>query len=189
MNEHTIVIGKALRVFLPMFFVLLLIVAILPWIMPTSNIGGFLLSIFGVTHFLPVNHQNIGDALYNFNLTTRILGIMGSFISLLPLLISTLVMIKLCNNYSHNNVFSVANANAYSRLGILYLLSAIILQPLSQMFFSFGISLSNKIGPHFIATGFDISNLTAIFFSVILIIIGQVMKAAHKIAEEQALTV
>jgi hypothetical protein len=189
MNEQPTIIGKTLRLFLYVFFVLLLVMAILPWIVPTSNIGRFLLGVFGVIHFIPANHQNIGDVLNNFNLTTRILGVIGSLISLLPLLISTLVMIKLCNNYSHKNIFSVANANAYSKLGVLYLLSALILQPLSQMLFSFGISLSGMIGPHFIAFGIDISNLTAIFFSVMLIIIGQVVKAGYKIAEEQALTV
>lgn len=189
MNPTVNPISNNIRRLLSALLVLLVVMAILPWIIPTSKVGGFILSMYGIPNYLPENHQVFGDPMYAFKTTTRLLGIIGSSISLLPSFIATLVMVKVCKNYSLHNIFSAANANAYSKLGVLYLLSALVLQPISQIIFSYAISTDNLVGHHYISFGVDISNLSAIFFSILLIIVGQVMKLGHHMAKEQELII
>lgn len=182
-------ISNNVRRLLSVLLIVLVVMAILPWLIPTSKIGGFILSMYGIPNYLPGDHQAFGDPMYAFKGITRLLGIVGSSISLLPSLLATRVMLKVCQHYSLNNIFSADNAHAYSKLGLLYLLSALVLQPISQMFFSYAISTDNPLGHHYISFGVDISNLSAIFFSILLIIIGQVMKLGHRMAQEQELTI
>lgn len=189
MNPTTSPVSNNIRRLLSALLVVLIAMAILPWLIPTSKVGGFILSMYGIPNYLPKNHQAFGDPMYAFRWLTRVLGILGSSINLLPSFIATLVMIKVCKNYSLNNIFSASNASAYSKLGMLYLLSALVLQPVSQMIFSYAISTDNPIGHHYVSFGVDISNLSAIFFSILLIIVGQVMKLGHHMAKEQALII
>lgn len=189
MNSSVNPVGGHIRLLLSLLLIALIIMAILPWLIPTSKVGGFLLSMYGIPNYLPENHQTFGDPMYHFTWLTRILGMLGSSICLLPSFIATLVMRQVCNNYSMKNLFSAVNANAYSRLGILYLLSALVLQPTSQAFFSYAVSTNNPLGHHYISFGVDISNLSAIFFSILLIIVGQVMKIGHRMAKEQELII
>ena len=100
-----------------------------------------------------------------------------------------MIMIKLSKRYATGKVFTLDNAKSYSRLGLIYLLSALLLQPLSDMFFSLCVTINNPIGQRMISFGINVNNLTAIFFALVLIVIGQVMKLGHKISEEQELTV
>ena len=76
-------------------------------------------------------------------------------------------------------------------LVIVLSLIAIIpwIAPTSQIFFSLCASINNPAGQRFIAFGINVNNLTAIFFAIILIVIGQVMKLGQKISEEQELTI
>lgn len=187
MTKQSMLFCRGMQTLLKLLFLTLLMMAILPWLNSTSVSGGFFLSLYGISHFLPANHQTFGDVYYHFNLMTKVLGIIGSVISLSPLLFGIAVMLKVCKNYAEKNIFTVYNARAFSKLGILYFLSAIILQPISQMFFSFAISLTHP--PHLIAFGLDISNLTALIFSLLLIISGQIMKKAYQISEEQKLVI
>lgn len=189
MNPSVSPISNNIRRLLSTLLVVLVIMAVLPWLIPTSKIGGFILSMYGVPNYLPSNHQVFGDPMYAFKAITRLLGIIGSSICLLPSFLATIVMLKVCKHYSLNNIFSAENANAYSKLGLLYLLSALVLQPMSQMFFSYAISTDNSLGHHYVSFGVDISNISAIFFSILLIIVGQVMKLGHRMAQEQELII
>ncbi|NNM58593.1 MAG: DUF2975 domain-containing protein [Legionellales bacterium] len=185
--KDSVLLGKSIQIMLKLCLVALLALAMLPWLSPTSHLGGFFLCMYGIAHLLPANHQAFGDIYYHFTPLTRLIGIIGSLINLLPLFLGVIVILKMCQTFAEKNIFTAYNANAFSKLGILYLLSALVLQPISQMLFSFAISLTHP--PHLLAFGIDISNLTAIIFSLLLIISGQVMKKAYQMAEEQKLVI
>ncbi|MFN8771214.1 MAG: DUF2975 domain-containing protein [Neisseriaceae bacterium] len=163
-------------------FIIFLIISILPWFIPNTSLGGSLLGIFGVQNF---STRDFGEIAKNFTILNRILGIGGSLVSLLPLLIGTLILIKLSKNYIAGKVFTIQNAKLYQTLGIIYLCDAFLIKPLSDMLISLCITLNNPIGQRMIMISFGIDNLTAIFLAVVLIVIGQIMKLGHKIKEEQ----
>lgn len=185
-NQKLISTSKTMLIILRILFLLLIVIAVIPWLAPTSKISEVLFGVYGIPHYTT---KNFGEVVSNFTLLNRSLGFIGSIISLLPLFIGVLIMLRLSKNYASGSVFSIANAKSYSRLGIIYLLSAIILQPISQILFSLCATINNPVGQRSISITFDIANLTAIFFAIMLVVIGQVMKLGQKISEEQELTV
>lgn len=172
--------------FLRVFFVLLILLTIIPWVVPMTQVGAFLFGMYGVPHFAT---QNFDLVVAHFTPFTRFLGFIGSIISVLPLFISTLILMRLSKNYSKGVVFNLYNTKSYRKLGILYLFSALLLQPLSQVFFSLCATLNNPTGQRTISITCDVSNLTAICFAIILIMMGKVMKWGQQLSEEQELTV
>lgn len=188
-NQKLILTSKTMLLVLRVLFILLILMAVIPWLFPTTDIGKFLLSFQGFPNVIETNHKNIDTFMSSIRLLSRVLGFIGSVFVVLPLLIGTLIMLKLSNNYARGEVFNLNNAKSYRWLGFVYLISALFLQPIYQMFFSLCVTFNNPVGHRTIAFGIDISNLTAIFFAIVLILIGQVMKLGHKISEEQELTV
>lgn len=186
-----LIFSQGMQLSLKLLFLALFMMAILPWIGSATPLGSFFLTFYGIAHFFPATQQNFSDSYYHFNSMTRILGMLGSLICLSPLFIGLILMLRVCKNYTENNVFSYYNAAAFSKLGILYLLSALVLQPVSQMFFSFAISLTYPpLNHHYsISFGLDTNNITALIFSLLLIISGQIMKKAYHMAEEQKLVI
>lgn len=179
--------SKLMLIILRILLAVLVLIAILPWVTPPSNLGSVLLGTFGVPG--AIDDASYMNMVSNFNFVNRILGVMGSLISLLPLLLGTLIMLKLAHNYAKGKVFVLENTKQYRYLGVIYLLSAVLLQPLSQIFFSLCVSINNPPGHRFIAFGVNISNITAIFFALVLIVIAQVMRIGQRISEEQELTI
>lgn len=198
-NKKLILTSKTMLFIFRIIFVLLVLMAVIPWIEPSSDIGKFITTLTGFPNIIEHNYLSqysgqdknklFDDFMLHISPLSRILGFIGMIIALLPLLVGTKIMISLAKNYSNGNVFNLTNAKSYSYLGIIYLLSALLLQPLSQAFFSVSASINNPVGHRVIAFGIDINNLTAIFFAIILIVIGQVMKLGQKIIEEQELTI
>jgi len=174
---------------LRILFVLLILMAIIPWIAPTTGIGKFLLSFQGFPAIMNANHKNIDEFMSSITLLSRTFGFIGSILALLPLLLGTMIMFKISKNYINGKVFNLSNAKSYSQLGVIYLISALFLQPVYQIFFSACATINNPAGQKVIAFGIDVNNLTAIFFAIILIAIGQATKLGQKISEEQELTV
>ncbi|MBP9742327.1 MAG: DUF2975 domain-containing protein [Burkholderiales bacterium] len=189
LNQKLITTSKIIHVMLQILLMSLIFMIIIPWVFPTSELGKFLLSIQGFYLAIESAHKNINEFMASITLTSRFFGVLGSFIALLPLLLGTLIMLKLSANYIKGNVFNLNNAKLYQKLGIIYLISAIFLQPIYQMLFCICVTINNPVGKRFIAFSIDVSNLNAIFFALVLIIIGQVMKLGHKISQEQELTV
>jgi hypothetical protein len=192
-NEKLVVTSRTTLRICQILLTILILMAVIPWIIPASTIGDFMLGMYSITNY--IQHQDFSGvqpfskAIANFNGLSRVLGFIGSVISLLPLLSGTIIMIKLSKKYARGQVFNLENAKSYSKLGIIYLLSSILLQPISEMLFSLCVSINNPVGKRFIAFSFNINNVTAIFFAIMLIVIGQVMKQGQKISEEQELTI
>ncbi len=188
-NQKLISTSKTIRLILRILLVLLVLMAILPWVFPTSDVGKFLLSLQGFPAVMNASHRNIDEFMLSISFLSRICGFVGSFLTLLPLLLGTIIMLKLAKNYVGGKIFNLSNAKSYSQLGIIYLVSAIFLQPVYQMLFYLCATINNPVGKRVIAFGLGIESLTAIFFAIVLIVIGQVMKLGQKISEEQELTV
>lgn len=181
-------VSRRTLIILRMLFVLLIFMAIIPWLFPMSSLSYFLISLYSFIHLIePTQYEYVFQHLSPLS---QILGIAGSFVSLSPLLIGIFIMMKLSKNYIQGHVFNLYNAKAYRKLGWIYLLSALLLQPLAQVFFSLSISfIHHHLGQRFIAISIDVNTITQIFFALVLVVIGHVMQLAQKINEEQELTV
>lgn len=177
--------SKAMLLIFRILFVILILMAIIPWIAPTTEVGKFLLSLQGFSAIMNASHKNIDAFMLTVTPLSRLLGFIGSIITLLPLLLGTMIMLKLSKNYVSGNVFNLDNAKSYSLLGIIYFVSAILVQPIYQMFFYACATINNPAGQRFIAFTIGVDSLTAMFFAIILIAIAQVMKLGQKISDDQ----
>lgn len=180
---------KKMLVILRILFVMLIFTAIIPWAFPKSALGNFLMSLLSITKFID-GPQNFNYFFNNLSSLSILLGVAGSIVNLSPLFIGVWIMMKLTKNYMMERVFNFSNAKSYRNLGIVYLLSALLLQPLAQILFSLSVSfINNHIGKRFIALSVDVNTITEIFFAIVLIVIGHVMQLGQKIKEEQELTI
>ena len=181
--------SKKMLFILRVLFALLIVTAIIPWIFPKSALGDFLLSMLSIMNFID-GSQNFDYFLNNLSAISKVLGFLGSIVNLLPVYLGILIMMKLSKNYIAGKIFSISNAKSYRNLGVIYLLSALLLQPLAQVLFSLSISFINHhLGQRFISLRIDINTITEIFFAIVLIVIGHVMQLGQKMKEEQELTV
>ena len=134
--------SKKMLFILRVLFALLIVTAIIPWIFPKSALGDFLLSMLSIMNFID-GSQNFDYFLNNLSAISKVLGFLGSIVNLLPVYLGILIMMKLSKNYIAGKIFSISNAKSYRNLGVIYLLSALLLQPLAQVLFSLSISFIN----------------------------------------------
>ncbi len=179
-------LSKTMLVFFRTWFLLIAALTILPWTLPANKLCAFLLTVFPQISALSNSYDTIFSSI---SITARLLGLIGMVLGLFPMLAGSLIMLRLTKNYIRKEVFSLKNATSYTQLGIVFLLSALLLGPLSDAFISLAATINNPVGHRTISIGFGSPNLTEIFFSIIFIILGRVMRLGHKISEEQALTV
>jgi hypothetical protein len=186
-NQQLVGVSKTLLVISRALLGVLIFIMLAPWIFPKSAFS-WITSLYSFAHL--IDAKDLPYFFEHISLLSQFLGVLGSFISLFPLLMGAVILIKLAKNYIRGEVFNLFNARAYRRLGWLYLLSAVFLQPLAQVCFSLSISFIHEhIGQKFIAISIDANTLTQIFFAMVLIIIGHVMQLAQNMQEEQALTI
>lgn len=119
----------------------------------------------------------------------QMIGISGSFMGLLPLLLGAIMLKKLFQNYKVGCIFTLENAGRYKKLGALFFLHAFIAQPLQGLLYVLAITLSNPPGHRFISIGFGTPNLETIFCGILVIIISWVMAEAQKLQDDQHLTI
>jgi hypothetical protein len=191
-NHQVVRFGKKITLTFRILLALVILImgiAALPWLFPTNDLASTIIPMEEVFTYIKLYHHDLGSFLATLSPLGRICGLVGSELRILPLLLGTLLMTKLAHNYANGKVFNLANAQAYSYLGKVYLINALLLQPISQMLFYLCGSLNNPAGQRVIGVGVELSNISAIFFATILIIIAKVMRLAHSINEEQQLTV
>jgi len=181
--------SKKMLFILRILLVMLVFSVVIPWTFPKTALGNFLMSVSSITKFLD-GSPDVDYFLNNLSGFSILLGVAGSIVNLAPLFIGVWIMIKLIKNYMAERVFNISNAKSYRNLGIVYLLSALLLQPLAQVLFSLSVSfINNHLGQRFIAFSIDFNTITEIFFAIVLIVIGHVMQLGQKIKEEQELTI
>ena len=187
-NQKLVCVSKTLLLISRVLLGLLIFIALVPWIFPTSDFNYFIVSLYSFAHL--IDAHDVPYFFQHISLLSRCLAIVGSLVSLFPLLMGTIILIKLAKNYIQGQVFNLFNAKSYRKLGWIYLLSALFLQPLAQVFFSLSISFIHEhIGKRFIAISIDVNTLTQIFFAMVLVIIGHVMQLAQRMQAEQDLTI
>ncbi|MCC2626165.1 MAG: hypothetical protein K0R14_2038 [Burkholderiales bacterium] len=188
-NQKLISASKTMQLVLWVMLVALFLMVIIPWAFPTTGLGKFLLSIQNFNNFMDTYHKNIDDFMSNLRPISRLFGIIASIITVLPLVIGIKIMLNVADNYKNGQVFTLNNAKSYRLLGVIYLIEALLLKPLSDIFFTLCATFNNPVGQRTIAFGFTLGNMTAIFFAIILIMIGHVMVVGQKMNEEQQFTV
>lgn len=124
-----------------------------------------------------------------WTLSARIAMCMGHFIGLSPFLYALYVLQKLFKSYEKGEIFTQENAKRYGYLGFICFFDALLIQPLTEVFTSFGISLTQESGHRYITVGFRNTNMEAVFFGIVLMIISWVMLETSKIHDEQKLTI
>jgi len=188
-NQKLISSSKRMLVILRGLLVLVILMAVIPWLFPTSALAEFLLGSQGFPVVIIRNHKNIHEFMLTLTPLSHLFGFIGSLIAVMPLLIGTMIMIRLFKMYAVGRVFSLDNAKLYSWLGVLSVISALFLQPIYQMFFYACVTINNPVGHRMVGFTLGIDTLTALFFAIVLVVIGKVMQVAHKMREEQDLTV
>ncbi len=185
MRTYSLSNRSTIRITLYCILGLIVILALYPWLLPHSDTGSFLLEMY----HLPTPQGNIFDIRsYNFSLWTRLLGFISTLFLFSPLIIATLVTLQLCKKSATPAIFSVKTGNTCIKLGLFYLISTFLLQPIGQIGLTLATSLNNP-GHRFAAISIDINQLTAILFSLLLILLGQVIKLGCTINEENRYTI
>jgi len=178
------------------FFNLLLIgvpvVILIQWIAidnvaieKTTELSFF--SSFEVTHKTPTGHVNLNSV--NWTGSTKFLYLCSTILAYIPFVLILFALKSIFKNYQKSEVFSVTNAINYRRLGWLFLLKAIIIEPISDTITTVAIALNNPPGQRYISLSFDNTNLDDLFFGALVIVISWVMLEASKLQEEQELTI
>lgn len=166
-----------------LFMIILPLMDILVWLFPHNQF-----SLNAV--IAPALSDHIRDKTFaSLKFNNQLLGMIGSLVGLLPLWLGFLWLTNLFKNYAMGMIFTLANAKIYGKLGWLSIISALIVQPLTESLFSVTATINNPPGQRIIAFGFSNTNFTAIICGVFLIIVARVMTIGHHINEEQQLTI
>lgn len=119
----------------------------------------------------------------------QLLGFSADLLGLLPLLISLFYLKIIFKNYQNGKIFNIKNAVLYRRLGVLFLIDALLISPLNQALIVLAVTLTNSPGHRYLAVSFGTPNLASLFYGIIVIIVSWVMLEASKIYEEQKLII
>lgn len=130
----------------------------------------------------------IPDGPLTINLITRIMGIAISIPSTAAIMYGFYQIITILRNYEREQIFTANNANAYRRLGItiiIWKIADIICNALTTLVVTF----QNAPTQRFIAVTIKSHDFYTFILGGTIILIGWVMSEAHKIYEEQNLTI
>lgn len=150
----------------------------------SKHVVGFL---FEKTIDTPEGHVNVN--LVQWTPSLKCLAFGADFLGLLPFLLSLLVLKALFKNYQNGLVFSIKNAIYYRRLGILFLLNAFIIQPLSHTLMVLAVTANYPPGHRYLTISFGTPNLSALFYGFLVVFVSWVMYEASKLYEEQQFTI
>lgn len=119
----------------------------------------------------------------------KLLGFCAEFIGVLPLLIGLFFLKKLFINYRNSEFFTQKNAALYRKLGLLYLINALLIKPLSLALMVVTVTITNPPGHRYLSLSFGMPNLTSLFYGALVIIISWVMLEASKLHDEHKFTI
>lgn len=119
----------------------------------------------------------------------KLLGFCAELMSLLPFLISLVVLKTIFKDYQKGAIFSVANAQRYAQLGWIAFVDALFIKSFSHSLLVFAATFANPPGHRYITIGFGTPHLTTLFVGILLVIISWVMLEASKIHDEQLFTI
>lgn len=167
--------------FIPLFLVI-------QWIFIDAKINNVLSTMnFGIMLKTPEGNINLMTVAWTPML--KLLAFSADMINALPFLISLFCLKSLFCNYKSGEIFTVKNAILYRKLGVLYLIDGLLIQPLSHALLVLAVTLSNPAGHRYLSISFGTPNLSSLFYGTLVIIISWVMLEASKISDENKFTV
>ncbi len=119
----------------------------------------------------------------------QLLGFGADIIGLLPYLSSLFILKEIFKNYQKREIFSMRNAILYRRLGILFLLDALLIQSLSETLMVLAVTFTNPPGHRYLTVSLGTPNLTSLFYGILVIVVSWVMLEASKLHDEQKFTI
>lgn len=120
---------------------------------------------------------------------SQLLGFSADILGALPFLGSLLILRAIFKNYRKREIFTVANARNYKRLGIVLLLDALLINPLSHMLLILAVTLTQSSGHRYLEVSLGNPNIEGVFAGVVVILISWVMLEASQLHEEQKFTI
>lgn len=184
-SSYLLVIFRGLLIIIPVLF-------IIQWffISTTKSDISNALNFFGIfekTIQTPEGYINLNTVAWTPIL--KLLGFSAGMIGVLPFLISLFVLKAIFANYQRGEIFSVKNAILYRKLGILFLLDALLIKSLSQTLMVLAVTFTNSPGHRYLTVSFGAPNLTSLFYGMLVLLVSWVMLEASKIYEENKFTV
>ena len=119
----------------------------------------------------------------------QLLGICGSLVEAIPLLLGLMILKVLFKNYQQGDIFSYDNAKSYQQLGWLFFLQGFIAKPISELLLVLAATYGNAPGHRYLSLGFGTPNFEVLFCGTLIIVISWVMREATKLQHEQRLTI
>jgi len=162
-------------------------VLVLQWFfisMKTTDIPD-VINFFGMlekTIQTPEGYVNL--SIVTWTPTLKLLGFCADLIGTLPFLISLFFLKILFAHYKSGEVFSRRNAILYRKLGLLYLIDALLIQSLSQTLMILAVTFTNPPGHRYLSISFGTPNLSSLFYGVLVIIVSWVMLEASRLHDE-----
>ncbi len=121
--------------------------------------------------------------------TAKAIGLSAYLIDLLPIWLSLWALIGIFKNYQQGEIFSVANARYYRRIGWMFIFYGLIAITLHDTLMTLATTINNPPGERLLSIGFGSPNIEAIFCGTVVIIVSWVMLEASKLYDDQKLTV
>ena len=129
--------------------------------------------------------------LFSVTWTPRLwlLGLLSDVISIAPFWLSLFLLKRLFTNYANSDIFTRSNALIYRSLGYLLLIDALVTKLLSETLLVVAATLANPNGSGYLTFSFGTPSLASLFYSLIVIVVSQVMLEASRLHDEQQLTI
>ncbi|MCA0370933.1 MAG: DUF2975 domain-containing protein [Proteobacteria bacterium] len=119
----------------------------------------------------------------------KFLGLGADLVGALPLFISFFLLRTLFWHYVRGEIFSPRNAQLYKKLGLLYVMDALLMTPLSQTLLILAATATNAPGHRYVSVSFGTPNLSSLFYGMLVILVSWIMYEASQMKREQDLTV
>jgi hypothetical protein len=169
-------------------FPLFLIVQWLFISLNTTDVEGIhFFRMFQQTIQTPEGYVNLSAV--SWTLMLKLLGFCADLIGLLPFFISLFFLKKLFSCYRDGEIFTPRNAILYRKLGVLYLVDALLIKSLSQTLMILAVTMTNPPGHRYLSLSFGTPHLSSLFYSVLVMIVSWVMCEASKLHDEHKFTI
>ena len=179
---------KSSTLLLLLLYVLLVVIPIITvgqWLLIESTLVNKFVSKIGLFNPIITPDGVVDIATHTLTLTTRLIGLVGSMIGVLPLFLGLWILTKIFKRYRKNQVFTLKNSYSYKLLGYVFVFDSLIAKPLSGLLLVLCATLSNPPGHRYILITYSFPNIEALFSGFIIILIAKVMLIGHQLQEEQ----
>ena len=179
---------KSSTLLLLLLYTLLIVIPIITvgqWMLIDSTYVNKLVSNIGLFNPIITPDGAVDIAKHTLTNTTRLIGLTGTVLGVLPFSSSLIVLTQIFKRYRKNQVFTLQNVRSYKALGYIFVISSLIAKPLSGMLLVLCATLSNPPGHRYILITYSLPNLEALFSGFIIILIAKVMLIGHQLQTEQ----